>query len=69
MKINNYEPKTLNPTSALVPLDSCDVVSLSSNDIALAGQTFSQGLEQSRGQSSGSNSANMVFKQKLTDCT
>jgi len=33
------------------------------NDIAFAGQTFSQGLEQSSGQSSGSNSGKALTNQ------
>lgn len=43
----------------MVSKESCVVEFWASNDIASAGQTLSQGLEQSRGQSSGSNS---VFK-------
>lgn len=45
---------------------TCNPLSVSFSDIALAGQTFSHGLEQSRGQSSGSNSVRKV--KKLSRC-
>lgn len=48
--------KTLNALSSLLSWDSSNVNLPPSNFIAPAGHTFSQGLEQSIGQSSGSNS-------------